>query len=130
MGHSGAAAARRGGGAVTIAGTSARRDLTALFSPRTVAVVGASDDPVKWGNWLGRGALRGKRQRAVFLVNRRGGEVLGRPAYRSLSELPEPAELVVVAVPAGAIEPTIEEAIATGARAIVAITAGEADGDA
>jgi acyl-CoA synthetase (NDP forming) len=106
------------------------RDLTALFAPRTVAVVGASDDPVKWGNWLGRGALRGERRRAVFLVNRRGGEVLGRRAYRSLAELPEPAELVVVAVPAQAVEPTVEEAIATGARAIVAITAGEADGDA
>ncbi len=66
----------------------------------------------------------------MYLVNRRGGEVLGRRAYRSLGELPEPAELVVVAVPARAVEPTVEEAIATGARAIVAITAGEADGDA
>jgi acyl-CoA synthetase (NDP forming) len=115
---------------VSLTETSARRDLSALFAPRTVAVVGASDDPVKWGNWLARGALRGEDHRAVFLVNRRGGEVLGRPAYRSLSELPEPADLVVVAVPVTAIEPTVEEAIATGARAIVAITAGEADGDA
>src|ERR671922_749202 len=110
--------------------SSARRDLTALFAPRAVAVVGASDDPVKWGNWLGRGGLRGERRRGVFLVNRRGGEVLGRRAYRSLSALPEPAELVVVAVPPAAVEATVEEAIATGARAIVAITAGEADGDA
>jgi acetate---CoA ligase (ADP-forming) len=113
---------------VTVSST--RRDLTALFAPRTVAVVGASDDPVKWGNWLGRGALRGERRRGVFLVNRRGGEVLGRRAYRSLGELPEPAELVVIAVPAQAVEATVEEAIATSARAIVAITAGEADGDA
>jgi acetate---CoA ligase (ADP-forming) len=110
--------------------TDTRRDLAALFAPRAVAVVGASDDPVKWGNWLGRGALRGERRRSVFLVNRRGGEVLGRRAYRSLAELPEAAELVVVAVPPAAVEPTVEEAIATGARAIVAITAGEADGDA
>jgi acetate---CoA ligase (ADP-forming) len=115
---------------VSVSEASVRRDLTALFAPRSVAVVGASDDPVKWGNWLGRGALRGERRRAVFLVNRRGGEVLGRRAYRSLGELPEPAELVVVAVPPHAVEPTVEEAIATGARAIVAITAGEADGDA
>jgi acetate---CoA ligase (ADP-forming) len=110
--------------------TDTRRDLAPLFAPRAVAVVGASDDPVKWGNWLGRGALRGERRRSVFLVNRRGGEVLGRRAYRSLGELPEAAELVVVAVPPAAVEPTVEEAIATGARAIVAITAGEADGDA
>ena len=110
--------------------TDTRRDLGSLFAPRAVAVVGASDDPVKWGNWLGRGALRGERRRSVFLVNRRGGEVLGRRAYRSLSALPEPAELVVVAVPPAAVEATVEEAIATGARVIVAITAGEADGDA
>jgi acyl-CoA synthetase (NDP forming) len=115
---------------LSVSERSARRDLRALFEPRAVAVVGASDDPVKWGNWLGRGALRGERRRAVFLVNRRGGEVLGRRAYRSLGELPEPAELVVVAVPAQAVDATVDEAIATGARAIVAITAGETDGDA
>ena len=56
-----------------------RRDLRALFEPESVAVVGASDDPEKWGNWLARGALRGESRRAVHLVNRRGGEVLGLP---------------------------------------------------
>jgi acetate---CoA ligase (ADP-forming) len=115
---------------VSVSAGAAKRDLTALFAPAAVAVVGASDDPVKWGNWLGRGALRGESRRRVYLVNRRGGEVLGRRAHRSLSELPEPAELVVVAVPPHAMEQTVADAIATGARAIVAITAGEADGDA
>jgi acyl-CoA synthetase (NDP forming) len=109
---------------VTGEGFAPARDLGALFDPRSVAVVGASDDPVKWGNWLARGALRGESHRAVHLVNQRGGEVLGRPALRSLRELPDPAELVVIAVPPPAVEPTVEEAIAAGARAIVAITAG------
>ena len=59
--------------------TATGRDLRALFSPASVAVVGASDDPVKWGNWLARGALRAEHRRAVHLVNRRGGVVLGRP---------------------------------------------------
>jgi acyl-CoA synthetase (NDP forming) len=112
-----------------VTATAAPRDLDALFDPRSVAVVGASDDPVKWGNWLARGALRGEGRRAVHLVNHRGGEVLGRPALRSLRELAAPAELVVIAVPPAAVEPTVEEAIAAGARAIVAITAGGA-GDA
>ena len=35
------------------------RDLRPLFDPSSVAVVGASDDPVKWGYGLARGALRG-----------------------------------------------------------------------
>jgi acetate---CoA ligase (ADP-forming) len=108
----------------------ARRDLRALFAPESVAVVGASSDPVKWGNWIARGAVRAEHRRAVHLVNRRGGEILGRPAYRSVAELPAPPELVVLAVPPAALDGAVDEAIAAGARAIVAITAGAADGDA
>jgi len=100
------------------------RDLRPLFEPRSVAVVGASNDPAKWGQWLARGALLGEHRRSVFLVNRSGGEVLGRPAYRSLKELPAPPELVVLAVPASAFEETVDASLAAGARAIVAIAAG------
>jgi acetate---CoA ligase (ADP-forming) len=106
------------------------RDLSALFEPDAVAIVGASDDPVKWGNWLARGALRGAHRRPVHLVNRRGGEVLGRPAIRSLAELPEPPALAVLAVPPAALDQAVDEAIAAGVRALVVITAGAADGDA
>jgi acetate---CoA ligase (ADP-forming) len=115
---------------VSVSDRATRRDLRALFEPESVAVVGASDDPVKWGNWLARGALRGASRRAVHLVNRRGGDVLGRPAHRSLAELPGPPELVVLAVPPAALEQAVDEAISAGCRALVVITAGEADGDA
>src|SRR5215218_921437 len=110
--------------------TGDRRDLSVLFDPDGVAIVGASDDPVKWGNWLARGALRGEERRPVYLVNRRGGEVLGRPAYRSLDDLPAAPELAVLAVPPAALGPAVDDAIAAGVRALVVITAGEADGDA
>ena len=115
---------------MSAAGPAARRDLTPLFEPASVAVVGASDDPVKWGNWLARRALRGVSRRAVYLVNRRGGEVMGTRAHRALAELPEPPDLVLLAVPPTALEPAMDEAIAAGARAVVVITAGSADGDA
>jgi acyl-CoA synthetase (NDP forming) len=115
---------------VSVPEVSAPRDLAALFQPSTVAVVGASNDPRKWGNWLARGALRGEGRRSVYLVNRRGGEVLDRPAFPSLADLPESPELVVVALPATALESAVDDALAAGARAIVAISAGQADGDA
>jgi acyl-CoA synthetase (NDP forming) len=102
----------------------AMRDLRPLFDPRSVAVVGASNDPAKWGQWLARGAVRGEHRRAVYLVNRSGREVLGRATYRSLDELPEAVELVVLAVPAAAFEESVEAALGVGARAIVAIAAG------
>jgi len=85
------------------------RDLRPLFEPRSVAVVGASNDPSKWGQWLARGALLGEHRRGVSLVNRSGGDVLGRPSYRSLEELPEPPELVVLAVPATASPPVTSQ---------------------
>ena len=100
------------------------RDLQPLFAPTSVAVVGASGDPRKWGNWLARRALRGEHRRAVHLINRRGGEILGRSAHRSLLELDAPVDLVLVTVPEALLEPTVEEALSAGAKAIVVISAG------
>ena len=78
------------------------RDLQPLFAPASVAVVGASADPRKWGNWLASRALRGEHRRTVHLVNHRGGEVLGRETYRSLLDLEAPVDLVLVTVPEAA----------------------------
>jgi len=100
------------------------RDLSALFDPRSVAVLGASAVPGKWGFWLARGAIRGEGRRSVYLVNRKGGEILGRQAYTSLEELPEPPEFVVITVPAAGLDGAVEASLAAGAKAIVAISAG------
>ncbi len=100
------------------------RDLRPLFAPRSVAVVGASADPSKWGNVLARGALRGAHRRAVYLVNRAGGEILGTRAVPSLGDVPEAPELVVLSVPAAGFEAAVDDALAAGAKAIVGISAG------
>lgn len=102
----------------------AGRPVESLFAPRSVAVLGASSDPAKWGHWIARGALQGAHRREVFLVNRSGGEILGRTAHRTLSELPHPPELVVLAVPAAGFEEAVDASLEAGARAIVAISAG------
>jgi acyl-CoA synthetase (NDP forming) len=100
------------------------RDLSALFDPRSVAVLGASSVPGKWGYWLARGAIKGESRRSVFLVNRKGGEIFGRQAYTSLDQLPEPPEFVVITVPAAGLEEAVEASLAAGAKALVAISAG------
>ena len=55
------------------------RDLTPLFDPRSIAIVGASDDDTKWGYALAErpGAGRRPGDRPVHLVNRRGGHGAG-----------------------------------------------------
>jgi acyl-CoA synthetase (NDP forming) len=108
------------------------RSLESLFDPRTVAVVGASADPGKWGHLLARGALAGEHRRTVYLVNRRGGEILGRRVFATLRELPTQPELVVVSVPPAQYEDVVDAALEVGARAIVGITSGlgESGGEA
>lgn len=103
------------------------RDLSALFAPDSLAVIGASDDERKWGNWLARGALRGEARRKVHLVNRRSKTVLGRPAFASATEIDGGIDLAVVAVPAGAFSAAVDDALAAGARAVIGITAGLAE---
>lgn len=96
--------------------------LEALFNPASIAVIGASDDIRKWGNWLAKGALSGPVP--VHLVNARADVVLGRPAVPSLVAAGLTAELAVVAVPAKAFESAVDDALAAGAKAIVGISAG------
>jgi acyl-CoA synthetase (NDP forming) len=100
------------------------RDLTPLFAPRAVALVGASADPMSWGGWLA-GTLAGEPGAPdLHLVNRRGGEVRGRPVHRSLADLPEQVDLAVLAIPAPAVADAVEEGLACGIRAFVVIAAG------
>ncbi|WP_427017042.1 acetate--CoA ligase family protein [Pseudarthrobacter sp. P1] len=96
--------------------------LDALFSPNAVAIIGASDDTRKYGNWLAVQALKGDIP--VHLVNHTRPTVLGRPTVPSVSAVGSPVELAVVAVPAAGFEAAVDDALAAGAKAIVGISAG------
>lgn len=104
------------------------RSLEALFSPRSVAIVGASDDPAKWGHIIAARALSSRGDRTVLLVNRRAGQVLGQPAHPSAEAAAAAhglrVDLAVLCVPAAGFVASMSDAVAAGARAIVGITAG------
>jgi acyl-CoA synthetase (NDP forming) len=105
------------------------RDLSALFRPRSVALVGASSDPMKWGGWFAKSLNAQPGAPPLHLVSRRGGEILGRTAVPSLRDLAaERPELVVLTVPAAAVPDAVDDALAVGARAIVVIAAGFGEG--
>jgi len=102
----------------------AHRSLKEMFDPSSVAVVGASGSTGKWGNIISQTLLKGSHRRKIYLVNRRGQEILGHRSYACLSELPKAPELVFLVVPAQSFETSVDEALAVGAKAIIALTAG------
>ena len=99
-------------------------DLHAFRDPRCVALVGASADPMKWGNWYAPGLLAGRHRREVVLVNERGITIDGVESVRNLHEAPVAPELVVICVPPAAVPAAIDESLAVGATGLLVITAG------
>jgi len=98
-------------------------DLRPLFSPASVAIIGAAEDESLRGRLTQ--ALVGHRfPGKVYPVTRSRGEVLGLKAYPSIADLPETPELAVVLVPAAHVVSTIEQCGARGVRAAVVISSG------
>ncbi|MRS13001.1 MAG: CoA-binding protein [Actinobacteria bacterium] len=98
--------------------------LEEFFAPRSIAVVGASRDPEKVGYAVLENLIGGGFPGALYPVNPKAEEILGRTCYASVSEIPERVDLAVVVVPAAACREVIEECGRVGVRAAVVISAG------
>jgi acetyl coenzyme A synthetase (ADP forming)-like protein len=101
--------------------------LVPFFRPRSVAVIGASPRADSIGGAVFRNVLAADFAGCAYPVNRDGHPVAGVRAYRSVSELPEPVDLAVIAIPADRVLDVAEEALAQGTRALVVISAGFAE---
>ncbi len=99
-------------------------DLTPLLSPRSIAVVGATDRPDSYAGNVLRNLERAGFDGPVWGVNPKRDQVLGRPCVPSVGELPEPADAVVVAIPAAGVPAAIREASARGCGGAVVLSAG------
>ena len=71
-----------------------------LFYPRSIAFVGASGTFGKWGYMLFCNVAAGGFKGPIYLVNAKGGEIAGRPTFKSVGEIPGPVDLAVVTIPA------------------------------
>ncbi|GGS99471.1 acetate--CoA ligase family protein [Nonomuraea spiralis] len=95
----------------------------ALFNPRSIALVGATDK----SGWSVSTLLNLRTHGfsgPVHLVNPRGGVVHGSPAVRSLGEIPSPVDLAYVMVPTAAVLGVLKEGAKLGIRCYVILTAG------
>ena len=98
--------------------------VTRLFHGRAVAVAGASTSPGKLGHEILANIINGGYEGAVYPVNPKASEVLGLPAYPSVSDCPSNIDLAVVVVPAPVVPGVLREAVAKGAGAAIIISGG------
>jgi acetyl coenzyme A synthetase (ADP forming)-like protein len=101
--------------------------LRPFFEPRSVAVIGASRRRGSIGGELFRNVLAGDFGGAAYPVNRDGDPVAGVRGYASVAEIPDPIDLAVIALPAEAVLEAAEQALNSGVRALVVISAGFAE---
>jgi len=72
--------------------------LDALFKPRAIAVIGASNNPYSIGNIVIRNLLEHRFNGPIFPVNPKGGHIQCLKAYRSITEVPDEIDLVNISV--------------------------------
>lgn len=95
----------------------ARERLAIMRDAKTVAVVGASDNPARASYFVGT-YLLASTDFTVYFVNPRAETILGQPAYASLADLPEKPDIVDVFRKPADLPEVLDEAIAAGAKTL------------
>lgn len=98
--------------------------LDRLFSPRSVALVGASTRFGTVGNDMAKNLIHGGFGGTVFPVNPKADELYGVRCYPDIAAIGETPDLVIVAVPAAAVPGVLRQSSEKGVRAAVVISAG------
>jgi acyl-CoA synthetase (NDP forming) len=98
--------------------------MEAIFNPRSVAVVGASDNPGKLGSHVMKSLTQGGYPGKIFPINPGKDEILGRKAFPSLLHVPEEVDLSIIVLPAEQVPKMIKECKEKGVHGIILITAG------
>ena len=98
--------------------------LAPFFSPRGIAVVGASSDPYKLGYGLARNLVQCNYQGVIHFVNPKGGSLLGRPMYPSVLDLPDPVDMAIILIPAPGVAGVLRECAQRRIHAVIVASGG------
>ena len=98
--------------------------MEAIFNPKAVAVIGASDNPGKLGSHVMKSLIQGRYPGKIYPVNPGKDEILGIKTYPSLFQVPDSVDLSIIVLPAEQVPRIIKECQEKDVKGIVLITAG------
>ncbi len=98
-----------------------------IMNPEAVAVIGASDGEGKIGNSVMKNIINGGYSGALYPINPRADEILGRKCYKSVKDIPEDVDVAIFAVPARFCAAAMTEVGEKGIPGAVMIPSGFAE---
>ena len=101
-----------------------RHPLDAIFAPRNVAVIGATEKEDSVGRTLLWNLITNPFGGTVFPVNPKRSNIMGIRAYPSIADVPDQIDLAVIVTPAPTVPSLIEECVQAGAKGAIIISAG------
>ena len=102
----------------------AMSELDAIFSPKSIAVLGASTTPGKVGYDIFVNILKGGYTGTIYPVNPNAKSIVGVKAYKTITEIPDQIDLAIVILPPQRALTAIDEAIEKGVKGVVIVSAG------
>jgi acetate---CoA ligase (ADP-forming) len=100
------------------------RNLGALFAPKSIAVIGASNRQGSVGRAVFTNILLNEYTGTVYPVNPKDHSICGVRSYSSVLDLPETVDMAVVAVPAAVVPSVTEDCGKKGVRGLIVVSAG------
>ncbi|TFG24880.1 MAG: acetyl-CoA synthetase [Promethearchaeota archaeon] len=96
-----------------------------FFYPKSIAIIGATANPKKFGNAVTINILKNKDLISeLYLVTKNAKEISGRRCYRSILDVSEQIDIAIILVPSKAVEAVIQECIEKKVKGIIIVTAG------
>ncbi len=98
--------------------------LDKILKPKSVAVVGASTDPFKWGYMLLNAVKQSGFEGPIYPINPKAEEILGLKCYASVKDIGAPVDMALVVVPAKFVPGVFQDLADIGTKGAVVITSG------
>jgi acetyltransferase len=95
-----------------------------LFHPKSIVVIGAGNNILKPGGRVFYNILENGYAGDLWAVNPKTPDVQGRPAFKTIQDLPGPPDLAIVAIPSGAVLPAMQSLADKGTGAVIVLTSG------
>ncbi len=99
-------------------------NLEFLFKPSSIAVIGASENPGKYGHEILKNLVQGGYPGTLYPINPKAESILGVSCFKSIREIPAQVDLAVVVIPARVVADAIRECGECGVKGAIVISGG------